>query len=68
MDGYMTLTELADKIGVKAGTLRRQVLLGVLKASKVGTGAHAVWLVSDEEAERYARDHAGKPGRKPQRE
>lgn len=63
MDGYMTLVEMASRYGLKsADGLRRQAILGVLKASKVGTGRHAVWVVREEDAERYAAEHLGKRG------
>jgi hypothetical protein len=63
MDKYMTLEELAERLGLKStGSLRVQIQRGSLRAERVGK---RTFVVSDEEAERYARDHAGKPGRKP---
>ncbi len=63
MDGYMTLIEMAARYGLKsADGLRRQAIRGTLTATKVGAGRHAVWVVREEDAERYVRDHMGKPG------
>jgi len=63
MEGYMTLVEMAARYGLKsADGLRRQAIRGTLKATKIGTGRHAVWVVREEDAERYASDHLGKPG------
>lgn len=50
----MTLGEIAETLGLKGtGSLRRQIQLGVLKAEKIGAGAHSIWLVSEEEFQRY---------------
>jgi hypothetical protein len=58
----MTLTEMADRLGYKNGDgLRSQIRHGALMAEKIGK----TWIVSDEEYERYVREHAGKPGPKP---
>lgn len=63
MEGYMTLVEMASRYGLKsADGLRRQAILGKLKATKVGTGRHAVWVVREEDAEHYAAEHLGKRG------
>ena len=48
----MTLTEAATILGVRPGTLRRQVHLGRLKARKVGRD----WTVTPREVERYRRE------------
>lgn len=59
----MTLIELAQRLDLTSTDgLRHQILRGVLRAEKVGTGAHAIWLVSEEEADRYAREHRGRLG------
>jgi len=55
---YMTLAQLAQRLGITAATLRQQVARGVLLAVKEGRD----WFVSVEEAERYEREHAGKRG------
>lgn len=54
----MTLTTLAQHLGITAATLRQQIARGVLHAEKSGRD----WFVTEEEAARYERDHAGKPG------
>jgi hypothetical protein len=63
MEGYMTLAELAAHLGLKSVTgLRAQIHRGVLSATRVGTGRHAIWLVAEAEAERYREEHLGKRG------
>lgn len=61
----MTLKELAEYLGVSSvGSLRIQIERGTLKATRAGYQ----WLVDDEEAARYKREHragAGKRGRPP---
>ena len=60
----MTLREMAERLGLKGpGSLRMQIRNGVLVAEKVGTGPHAVWLVSDEEFTRYEQERHGKGNR-----
>lgn len=59
----MTLAELANRLGLKSVSgLRTQIHRGVLAATRVGTGPHAIWLVAEGEADRYAREHHGKHG------
>ncbi len=73
MEGYMTLRELADFLGLKStGSLRVQIARGALKAERVG---ERTFLVTNEEAERYRDIHLGQkgkripaPGRKPNKE
>lgn len=56
----MTLAEMAKKLGLKdTSTLRGMIALGRLKAEKVGK----TYLVTDEEMERYRREHLGRQGR-----
>jgi hypothetical protein len=63
MKGYMRLAELAEQL-TKAGfpvqpdSLRVQANRGALHAFKEGRD----WFVTDEEAERYQREQAGKKG------
>lgn len=61
----MNLRELAEYLGIAStSSLRVQIRRGVLKADKVGP---RMYLVSDEEAERYRAEHRageGKPGRR----
>jgi hypothetical protein len=60
MNGYMNLQDAAAKLGLKsADGLRRQAIKGVLRAVKIGTGQHGVWLVHEDEVERYRREHLG---------
>jgi succinate dehydrogenase flavin-adding protein (antitoxin of CptAB toxin-antitoxin module) len=57
----MTLTQMAEKLELKSASgLRWQVHRGILHADLIGK----TYVVSDEEYERYKREHAGKPGRK----
>ena len=48
-----TLTQAAALLGVESGTLRRQVRLGKLKATKLGP----IWTVEEAEVERYRREN-----------
>ncbi len=58
----MTLEELAQRLGLKStGSLRVQIARGSLRATRVGK---RTFVVSETEADRYAREHAGKPGRR----
>jgi len=59
MEGYMTLPELAARLGLKSiGSLRAQILRGALQAEKIGRD----WIVSEAEADRYKRENMGKRG------
>lgn len=63
MEGFMTLQELAQRLNLTSTDgLRHQIRRGVLSAEKIGTGAHAIWLITEEEADRYAREHRGRQG------
>lgn len=56
----MDLQNAAARLGLKsADGLRRQAIKGVLRAEKVGTGRHGVWMVHEDEVERYRREHLG---------
>jgi excisionase family DNA binding protein len=60
VEGYMTLEEMARSLGLKnAESLRRQVLRGVIRAERVG---QRTYVITDEEVERYRREHLGKQG------
>ncbi len=56
----LTLSQAAERLGLSRKTLWLQVDRGVLHATRIGS----VWLVTESEMERYARDHRGKPGGK----
>ena len=56
----MTLKEAAERLGVHHAALRNQARKGVLRAFKMGRD----WLVTEEEVERYRREHLGKRGRR----
>jgi hypothetical protein len=59
MDAFVTLPQLAARLGLKSiASLRHQIARGRLQARKVGRD----WLVTEAEAERYAREHLGKRG------
>lgn len=60
-DELLTLREASDRIGVSVSTLRTQAEKGTLTAILKGN----TWLVLASEADRYAAEHKGKPGRKP---
>ena len=49
----MTLAEAAALLGVHPDTLRRQVRLGKLKATKHGP----IWWTTKAEVDRYAREN-----------
>lgn len=56
----MKLAEAAARLQVTPDTLRQQIHNKRLRARRLGRN----WYVSPEEVERYARESAGKPGRK----
>ena len=60
LPGMLSLSEADAQLGVTAGMLRVQAARGVLRAEKVGP----MWVVAEEEVERYRREHLGKPGRR----
>ncbi len=49
----LTLNEAAERIGVKPASLRQAINRGRLKATKVGSGQHGVWLVTTEQLAEY---------------
>lgn len=53
----LTLAEAADRLGVHADTLRRQVHRGKLRAKKRRLGGYEVWVVTEAEVERYQREN-----------
>jgi excisionase family DNA binding protein len=65
MEGWMTLKELAEYLGVSSvGSLRIQIERGALKATRAGYQ----WVVEEKDAEEYKRLHtagSGKRGRPP---
>lgn len=62
MEGYLTLPQLAARLGLKStGGLRTQIMRGVLKAEKFGN----MWVVTEAEAARFVRAHRSKPGPEP---
>lgn len=52
----MTLIEAAASLGVTPATLRQQIKLGKLRATKVGRD----WSVTPREVERYRAESLGK--------
>lgn len=62
MEGYVTLPQLAARLGIATtGGLRTSIIRGDLKASKFGN----MWVVTEEEAERFVKEHRRKPGPRP---
>jgi excisionase family DNA binding protein len=58
MEGYLTLADMAQRLGISHPTLRQQIAKGVLKAEKFGRD----WAISEEEFERYKRENYGRRG------
>ena len=54
--GMMTLPEAARSLGVKPSTLRHQIALGRLAATKIARD----WLLEPAEVERYRAEHLRK--------
>jgi excisionase family DNA binding protein len=50
MDGYLTIKEAAERLGIKPGALLRRVQRGYVKGKKLGW----VWLIPEEEVERLS--------------
>lgn len=61
MAKLLTLANAAALLGVTPDTLRQQAQAGRLRAEKLGS----IWTVTEEEVERYRRDHKGQVGPKP---
>jgi excisionase family DNA binding protein len=57
----LTLKQAAERLGLAERTLRIQAAAGKLKATRYGgddgNANRAMWLVSEEEVERYRREH-----------
>jgi len=49
----MTTKEAAEKIGISPATVRQQILVGRLTATKMGRD----WFIEEAELERYRREH-----------
>jgi excisionase family DNA binding protein len=59
----MTVTEAAERLGLKPRTLQEQIARGRIKAVRHGP----IWWITEAEVERYRRESLGKPGRKADR-
>lgn len=55
----MTVTEAAEKLGIKPVTVRAMIDRGRIPATKHGPN----WWITDRAVERYRAEHLGKPGR-----
>ena len=55
----LTLAQAGELLGLSATTLRVQVKRGRLEATLYGK----TWLVTEDEVERYRREHLGRRGR-----
>jgi len=66
MDGYISIKDLAARMGVTPSRLRHMAHAGRLKAEKVGRD----WLVAETEAVRFAalERKTGRPRRRPTQE
>ena len=53
----LTLGEAAARVGIQAATLRRQIHRKKLRARKRRLGGYEVWMVTEAELERYAREN-----------
>jgi len=61
MEKMMSLSEMAERLGLQSGDgLRRQVLRGALQAQKIGK----IWVVTEEEVERYRIEQLGQRGKR----
>lgn len=61
MEGYVTLPQLAARLGIQTGGLRVAIIRGALKAEKFGN----MWVITEAEAERYVNEHRSIPGPRP---
>lgn len=59
IDEVRTLAEAAAALGVSATTLRHQAAAGRFRARLIAK----TWITTDEEIERYRREHLGNIGR-----
>lgn len=55
----MTVTEAAEKLGVKPVTVRAAIERGRMSAVKHGPN----WWITDRAVEQYREKHLGKPGK-----
>jgi excisionase family DNA binding protein len=63
-DIVLSLHQAAERLGVSHRTLRAQAHKGVLRATRI---SERFYVVTEQEVERYRREHLGKPGPKPKR-
>jgi excisionase family DNA binding protein len=61
--GRVTVTEAAERLGLRPRTLQEQIARGRIKAARHGP----IWWITEAEVERYRRESLGKPGRKADR-
>ena len=57
LPSVLTLSEAATKLGIQAATLRRQIHRKKLRARKRQLGGYEVWVVTESELARYAKEN-----------
>jgi excisionase family DNA binding protein len=65
INGYLTMREAAEELGVTPDTLRFAVRRGLITPTRVHNRMN---LVTREQVERYRREHLGQQGKRPQPE
>jgi excisionase family DNA binding protein len=61
----LTVTEAAERLGLSRSTVLNQIRAGAIRSERIGR----LWVISEDEVERYRREHRGRPfGRSVRRE
>jgi excisionase family DNA binding protein len=53
----LTVTEAAERLGLSRSTVLNQIRAGAIRSERIGR----LWVISEDEVERYGREHRGRP-------
>jgi len=62
--GYLTIVEVAERLGIHATSVRRLLMQGHLRAVKPWQSPVAPWLFEQAAIEQFAQSYHPRPGRK----
>jgi excisionase family DNA binding protein len=57
MTTLLTVTEAAERLSLSRSTLLNQIRAGVIRCERIGR----LWVISEDEVERYRRERRGRP-------